>query len=223
MRTVGEKPNLASLYEGTRQRIVSLVSTLDTEALGTSVPTCPGWSVHGVVSHLAATADDAVAGRLTGPPTDAETAAQVARFADRGIADVLAVWHDNAPRFEHAIGTRQIWPPLIDVVSHEHDIRTALGRSGARDTDAVWHSAETLLAALRPPVALRIVVEDAEFSVGPAGAAELTLVTSRFEALRWRMGRRSRAQLAALDWTGDPTPVLDHLVVFGPAIHDIDE
>jgi len=31
------------------------------------------------------------------------------------------------------------------------------------------------------------------------------------------MGRRSRAQLAAMSWSGDPAPVIDHLTVFGPA------
>lgn len=51
----------------------------------------------------------------------------------------------------------------------------------------------------------------------------LGLATTRFEALRWRMGRRSRAQLAVLAWAGDPAPVLDHLVVFGPARHGIAE
>ena len=51
----------------------------------------------------------------------------------------------------------------------------------------------------------------------------LGLTTTRYEAFRWRMGRRSRGQLAALDWSGDPAPVLDHLVVFGPAGADIIE
>jgi hypothetical protein len=37
------------------------------------------------------------------------------------------------------------------------------------------------------------------------------------------MGRRSRSQFAALDWSGDPSPVLDHLVVFGPATSDVIE
>lgn len=218
-----DEPDLASLYEGTRQRITSLVSTLDDTALNTTCPTCPAWSVRDVVSHLTAIAEDSVAGRLAGPPTEADTATQVARFADRAITDILAVWGDNAPRFEYVVGTRRIWTALIDVVSHEHDIRTALHLPGARDTDAVWHCAESLLTALRPPVAIHIVVEDAEFTVGPEGTVELELVTSRFEALRWRMGRRSRAQVAALDWSGDPTPLIDHLMVFGPAAHDVDE
>lgn len=38
---------------------------------------------------------------------------------------------------------------------------------------------------------------------------------------RWRMGRRSRAQLTAMDWSGGPSPVLGHLTVFGPAASDI--
>ena len=49
------------------------------------------------------------------------------------------------------------------------------------------------------------------------------LHTSRFEALRWRTGRRSRAQLAAMDWSDDPAPVLDHLYLFGPADADVVE
>ena len=56
-----------------------------------------------------------------------------------------------------------------------------------------------------------------------AERAEILLSTTRFEALRWRTGRRSRAQLAAMDWSGDPTPVLDHLYMFGPAGADIIE
>ena len=70
---------------------------------------------------------------------------------------------------------------------------------------------------------LRVTVEDAQYRSGPDDRAEIGLRTTRFEALRWRTGRRSRAQLAAMDWSGDPTPVLDHLYLFGPADADIVE
>jgi hypothetical protein len=62
-----------------------------------------------------------------------------------------------------------------------------------------------------------VPTEDADFRADPADGPELGLATCRFEAFRWRMGRRSRAQLATLDWTGDPAPVLDHLMIFGPS------
>jgi hypothetical protein len=70
---------------------------------------------------------------------------------------------------------------------------------------------------------LCVTVEDTEYRAGPDGDPGLGLRTTRYEAFRWRMGRRSRDQLAALDWSGDPAPVLDHLVVFGPARTDIIE
>lgn len=202
---------------------MTLVCGLDRAALDAPVPACPGWSVQDVVVHLTASAEDAVAGRLSGIPTGEETAAQVARYTGRDLGEILATWDAAARGFEELIGRYSIWPALTDVTSHEHDIRGALGRPGSRDTEAVRVCAERLLRSLRPPLPLRITVEDAAFRAGPGEGAELTLTTSRFEALRWRMGRRSRDQLAALEWSGDPAPVLDHLVVFGPAASDIVE
>ena len=215
--------DLPRLYRDTRVRVGSLVSVVDDAGLGARVPACPAWSVRDVVAHLAAVAGDVVAGRLTGPPSEEETAAQVARFAGQPLADVLARWAAIAPEFEHLIGEFQVRAAVIDIASHEHDIRGAIGRPGARDAEVVWRSAGWLLTGLRPPVPLRVVVEDAQFRLGPGGGTELRLTTSRFEAFRWRMGRRSRAQLAALDWSGDPAAVIDHLVVFGPAAHDVVE
>jgi uncharacterized protein (TIGR03083 family) len=230
-------PDLARLYRDTRERLTALVAGLDERALATPVPTCPGWQVRDVVAHLAAIVEDALAGRLTGPPSEEETAVQVARYKGRPMTQTLTGWTAGAPRFEEAISAFDIPPAVIDVASHEQDIRGALGRPGARDCPAVQQMAGWLLQRLRTPVPVRVTVEDAKFRAGPAGggrAAEplpgaggeepvLGLRTTRFEAFRWRMGRRSRDQLAALDWSGDPAPVLDHLVVFGPARTDIIE
>jgi uncharacterized protein (TIGR03083 family) len=214
-------PDLARLYRQTRERVIALVSGLDEDALDRQVPACPRWSVRDVLAHVTAVAQDAVAGRLTGVPNEAETAIQVARFRGRPVPEIIAMWTEVAAAFERAVGKARVWPALIDVTSHEHDIRTAVGRPAARDTEAVWHTAQQLLRGLRPPVPLHVAVEDGEFTLGPDGAPSLGLTTTRFEALRWRMGRRSKAQLAALDWSGDPTPVIDHLAIFSPAERDI--
>jgi uncharacterized protein (TIGR03083 family) len=215
--------DLARLYRDTRERLTSLVAGLDGEALATPVPACPGWQVQDVVAHLAAVVEDALAGRLTGPPSEEETAVQVARYKGRPVTRTLAGWTAGAPQFEEVISAFDIPPAVIDVASHEQDIRGALGRPGARDCLAVEQMAAWLLERLRTPVPVRVTVEDAEFRVGPDGEPVLGLRTTRFEAFRWRMGRRSRDQLAALDWSGDPAPVLDHLVVFGPARSNIAE
>jgi uncharacterized protein (TIGR03083 family) len=217
------EPDLARLYRDTRERVAGLLAGMAASALAANVPACPRWSVRDVLAHLAAVAEDAVGGRLSGPPSEDETAAQVRRFDGRPVADVLAAWTATAPRFEALIGTVRGWPGVIDVASHEQDIRGAVGQPGARDSDAVWRGAGYLLSRLRPPVPLLVKVEDAEFRLGPDSGPPLTLATTRFEAFRWRMGRRSRNQLAALGWSGDPAPVIDHLVVFGPAACDVVE
>jgi uncharacterized protein (TIGR03083 family) len=215
--------DLARLYRDTRERLTSLVSGLNGPALATPVPACPGWEVADVVAHLAAIVEDALAGRLTGPPSEAETAVQVARYKGRPMSRTLAGWTAGAPRFEEVISTFDIPPAVIDVASHEQDIRGALGLPGARDNEAIRQMAGWLLERLRTPVPVCVTVEDAQFRAGPDGDPVLGLRTTRFDAFRWRMGRRSRGQLAALDWSGDPAPVLDHLVVFGPARSDIAE
>jgi uncharacterized protein (TIGR03083 family) len=237
IRVVTADPRLmARLYQETRERIIALVSGLDDAAWSTPVAACPGWSVRDVVAHLAAVADDWVGGRLAGAPTDEATAAQIARFGGYDVAEILAAWTDAAAQLDHMAETAGIAPPLGDVTCHEHDVRAALSRPGSRDSAAVWYTSDQLLTTLHTPVPLRVTVEDAQYhrrddraagyQSGPddrAGRAEILLSTTRFEALRWRTGRRSRAQLAAMDWSGDPTPVLDHLYMFGPAEADFIE
>jgi uncharacterized protein (TIGR03083 family) len=217
------KPDPGRLYTSTQARVAALVAGLDAAALATPVPACPGWSVRDVVAHTLAITEDALAGRLTGPPNDEQTAAQVARFTGHDFGNMLATWAQTAPQFAEIVTSFEVWPAVVDVASHEQDIRGALGQPGERDSDVVRLCAAMMLSALAPPVPVRVTVEDAEFRVGPDEGPELALATTRFEALRWRLGRRSRTQMAALAWSGDPAPVLDHLAIFGPATADLIE
>lgn len=214
---------MARLYQETRERICSLMTGPDDGAWAAELAACPGWSVRDVLAHMTAVAEDWVAGRLAGPPTDEQTAAQIARFRDHDVADVITAWNDAAARLDHMAETGGGPPPLGDVVAHEHDVRAAIGCPGARDSEAVWLSSDQLLANLRTPVALRVEVEDGEYRCGPMDGPEICLRTTRFEALRWRTGRRSRAQLAGMDWSADPSAVLDHLYLFGPAASNVIE
>ena len=225
MASVPTSADLAGLYRDTRERLAGLLGSLGADDLAAPVPACPGWSVHDVAAHLTAVADDALAGRLTGPPSDEQTAEQVARFRDSPVDRMLETWTDLSPRFEEMIAAFDVWPAVLDVATHEQDIRGALGRPGSRDAEVVRVGAERLINSMQPPAPVTLRVEDGEFRVGPDAedVPALTLDTTRFEAFRWRLGRRSRAQLAALRWSADPSPVLDHLVVFGPSPEDIHE
>ena len=63
----------------------------------------------------------------------------------------------------------------------------------------------------------------AQGAPAPRSAPVTTRTTTACEAFRWRLGRRSRAQLRAMDRDADPLPFLDHLCLFGPTDHDLVE
>jgi len=173
------------------------------------------------MAHLTAVAEDVLAGTLNKPPTDEMTAAQVARFAKCDLSEILSKWTELAPSFEPLIASLEVWPAVLDVATHEQDIRGAVGMPGARDTQVIRLGAKKLISWLDPSMTLRVIIEDEEFRVGPENGPELVLQTDLFEAFRWRLGRRSRRQLAGLSWSGDPSAVLDELVVFGPSRQDV--
>jgi hypothetical protein len=49
------------------------------------------------------------------------------------------------------------------------------------------------------------------------------LRASSFEVFRLRLGRRSREQVLAMDWSEAPGDLIDRLFVFGPAVPDLVE
>ena len=156
---------------------------LDESALDAPVPACPNWSVRDLVAHLTAVGEDVIEGRLTGPPSDAQTAGQVARFQGRSLREVLARWDEVTPPFEAVIDGFEVWPAVLDVATHEQDIRGAVGEPGARDAEVVRLGSDRLLTWMRPPVPLRVVVEDASYDLGPDGEPAVALRTDRFGAL----------------------------------------
>jgi uncharacterized protein (TIGR03083 family) len=210
---------VADHYRTARLRITELVLTLDDDDLTRAVPACPGWTVHDVVSHITGVADDAVHGRMDGVATDPWTAAQVDR--GRGIAteDLLERWTEQAAVFESFPLPPQA---VIDLTTHEQDIRGAVDQPGARDTEEIQFAFELVAQrAVEAVPGLRVETDGATF--GPEDAAACTLRGDRYDLFRAMMGRRSLAQLRALDWRGEPPAAIEELVVFGPAPADIVE
>lgn len=203
-------------YRSVRQRLSALLATLDDAQWDLAVPACPGWRVRDVLGHLLGNVEDALAGRISGPPTEDQTRDQVARHAGDDPVALLQQWNELAPGFEDVLDAFPIWPAFIDAISHEHDIRAAVGDRGGRDTDDVLRAAE-LLAAPPPGPGLGLVVDGRDH--GDA-AVDARLTTTSFELLRLRLGRRSEAQVRAMDWDGVPGTRLTGLFVFGPSALD---
>ena len=217
-------------YAGCRERIVHLTEHLDEQRAALRVPTCPQWTVHDVVAHLSGVVDDALAGRLDGVATDPWTAVQVDARRATPIADIVAEWETNAPSFEEILDPigdagRQA---VADVVIHEHDVRTALGEPGARDSDAVQIALGFVAPLFVSSAAAGGVVVGVRTSDGTTFGdhdAPIVLTGDSFELLRAMTGRRSVDQLRDLHWLGNGEAVLPCFTFgpFRPCSDDIDE
>jgi hypothetical protein len=185
------------------------------------VRACPGWRVHDVLAHLIGIIEDAVEGRISGPPSPEQTAQELERHRDDDPRAMLDAWDAAGPLFEAAISGGDRWPAFLDVLSHEHDVRGALGERGARGGYEIERACDLLLSGASLPCAVTFVLGERAVTVpGPSNAGPpLVVRTTAFEVLRLRLGRRTIEQVRRLDWSGDPEPVLDHLFIFGPADH----
>jgi uncharacterized protein (TIGR03083 family) len=216
--------DLGRLYGDARTRMTEIVLSLSGEDLDRLVPACPAWTVRGLLSHVVGGAEDIVSGRVAGVPSEEVTQAQLRRHRGRRPADLMALWHESAASLEPMIAAARAWAPVLDVVSHEHDLRGAVGVPGARTSEGVTCGVAALCArAELLPVPVRIIWGDGEGLIGGDGGQELIVRTSRFEMLRWRLGRRSRRQMLQYEWSEDPAAVMDSLAIFGPAAADLIE
>jgi hypothetical protein len=110
---------------------------------------------------------------------------------------------------------------VVDLTTHEQDLRGALGRPGARESDELlWAFARVAERTVSGVPGLRIEAGGAVY--GPADATSV-LRGEPFELYRAFLGRRSEAQLRALDWEHGPPEDLGGLTRFGPAVVDVIE
>jgi uncharacterized protein (TIGR03083 family) len=207
-------------YRRSRLRLTALLADADTATWARPVPACPGWDVHAVVAHLVGIVEDALAGELDGtsPPGPERTGRQVARHRDDDPAGLLTRWDELVGPFEAVIGQAGVWPAAFDAVSHEHDVRGALDRPGARDDALVRTAARMMIEGLNGSAVVEADLGDGPVVTSSGTGATYRLRTTPFEVFRFRLGRRTVDQVRALDWApAPPETLLDELFVFGPA------
>lgn len=192
------------------------------EVAEVTVPACPAWTVRQTVAHLAGVAEDVVSLNLHGAGTDSWTRAQVDRLGGNSVDGLLDLWGQAIDPVTARLGKgapeSAAGQLVFDALTHEHDVRGALGEPGSCTGDLAFEVAmgfrtatvgqvirETGLPALRltTPTIGSVQLGDPRFTTG-----QVTLDVSDFEALRALGGRRSIRQLLALPWRGDPTELL---------------
>jgi uncharacterized protein (TIGR03083 family) len=200
----------ANAYRELRVRTSDLIREADPGALDAIAPATPEWRVRDLLAHLVGVTADAANGRLDGVATDPWTAAQVDARRDASIADMLSEWDDYGAQFEGALTALPSTvggQAVFDAVTHEADMRHALGQPGERTCDGVAISFEfcCLGRTAGGLPALRVVTERGETIAG-TGDPIATLETSQFEFIRASSGRRSATEIAEYDWQGQVDP-----------------
>ncbi len=204
-----------TLYREIRDLFLEQLEPLSTEQANTVVPLCPQWRVVDVVSHVCGLNADLVGGMRSGLGTEENTARQVAERADRTLADVAAEWRSYSERIEEIYEEIPAMAVALvaDLVMHIHDVQHALGMEIDREGPGVAQAAARYVEVLKAQVTERLGVEIditlTDVDAAATGSANLGLNATSFDFLRSIGTRRSRRQVEALGWTGDPTSVLD--------------
>jgi len=206
-------------YRDLRLRVTELVKTRPEPDLVAFPVTTPQWRVRDVIAHLAGVCDDVMTGNLHGVATDEWTTAQVAKRRDWPFEKVLTLWDEHASAIEPRMNdfpSVAIGQMLFDAVTHEHDVRGALGTPGGRDAPGVeiafgWAIERLSERFVHESLGTLVVITDLGTHNVGEGEPTATLRTSRFELVRAMTGRRSRAQVLAYDWDGAVDP--EHLLL----------
>lgn len=219
-----------AVYRDLRLEFARVLAGADEAEQGHFVPQCPEWTATDVFRHVVGITDDILAGRLDGMGSDPWTEAQVAARRDHTVSDLCDEWERLGPlideriRAEPFLGTRL----TADLVTHLHDVLTAWGRRGNRDSDAVRLGLERYgpffcdraAEAGLPVVEIRAGSQAWRSDAAPP---EAVLTGSAFELLRAFSGRRSAAQLQAMDWQGASASYLAVVTPYGLPADDVVE
>ena len=136
------------------------------------------------------------------------------------IGDILDRWDEQTPTFASLVAELEIWLVPFDLITHEFDIKGALGDRSNRTGDEISTFASRIGDGVDVGRPLRIETETQVLGVPEA---DLSLRISDFELVRVRPGRRSADQVRALDWSEDIGDDALGICVFGPSPVDIVE
>ena len=216
------------LYPELREQLITLVLSLDADDRARTVPLTPGWTIEQVVAHLCGLNADVIAGVVEGLGTDERTSAQVSSRAGRSLEEVCEEWrgHDKAMQAVTAEVPLLEQRLAADLVIHLQDVQHALGLA-VDETDVATASAAHVYGMRIPErwaavTGLQVLIELSDgYRSASDGNPDLTLRTTPYDFLRSVSGRRSRAQVEALDWSGDASAVLDHFSPYA-TLGDVD-
>jgi uncharacterized protein (TIGR03083 family) len=184
---------VAVSYIALRARVVDLLRSTPESSGDMMVPCTPEWTVRQLAAHIVGVPEDVLAGRMEGVTTDAWTQAQVDLYGHLTLLELADLFEASAPKIDaiiHNFPQPIISQFVMDAVTHEQDMRSALGVPGGRDSKAVEVGVGFFLNLIE--------VSD------PRLFNELTSTSvSQWNILRSITGRRTVEQMNALGLDGE--------------------
>ncbi|MER6288505.1 maleylpyruvate isomerase family mycothiol-dependent enzyme [Streptomyces sviceus] len=199
------EPFFSPAYRSCRENIIRLARAHPEKALW-PVPACPGWSVRDVISHLLQVC------RLVVAEVPVDIHRPPIPEPSTPLAQLLTAWEELDELLAEVLA-RTPWlrrgTMLLDVFSHELDLRGALGVPPPHDHPAFADALElatmgftmSVNAHRFPP--LRIMTPDHIWLIGE-GAPAATVRGESLEVFRSLTGRRTLAQIRELSWSTEP-------------------
>jgi hypothetical protein len=183
------------------------------------------------VAHLVGVAEDVGKNNLPTAemPFYQWTANQVARRDGASIDELLVEWDLFATTVTEIVGSEGASQAVIgDMAIHEQDLRGLAGMPGGRDTKGYRYARQMVARRFQNRSVdaglPALTIESEGWVVRPNHEGpDAVAAASSFEMFRALSGRRSVAQMRALDWTGSPEPYLEHMPLFGPPEEDLVE
>ena len=184
---------VAISYIALRARFIDLLRSTPESSGNMVVPCTPEWTIRQLAAHLVGVPEDVLAGRMEGVTTDAWTHAQVERYGDLTLTELADLFESSAPKIDaiiHNFPQPIISQFVMDAVTHEQDMRSALGVPGGRDSKAI-------------EVGVGFFLNLFEANDPPLFDALLNTQVSQWDVLRSVTGRRTVEQMNALGLDGE--------------------
>lgn len=184
---------VAVSYIALRARVIDLLRSTPESSGDIVVPCTPAWTVRQLAAHLVGVPEDILAGRMEGVASDAWTHAQVERFGHLSLSELADLFEASAPKIDaiiHNFPQPIISQFVMDAVTHEQDMRSALDVPGGRDSKAI-------------EVGVGFFLNLIEVSDPPLFNELTSTSVSQWDILRSLTGRRTVEQMNSIGLDGE--------------------
>lgn len=190
------------------RRVIAIARQVGEQRADVRVPACPAWSVRNLLAHVTSVAKLTALDLPWGDDPQVTIDREVAERASTPMVEIADEWDAVLPILEDKLAGNGPVPLVVDLVTHEHDLRAALGPDFRDHSAGLPEALSAMVQWVRymdmvgnPGILLKTPTSQAVLG-GPEIGCEVELPDD-WELLRVLGVRRSKEQLRAYPQKGD--------------------